>query len=421
MLRLFRPTLPRLRPGYRSLNIALPRWPFPRAVAKSSVQADATLAQKVGRPAIRNQVLFVASGTFLIYMWTAALTTVETEEAVENLTRGRSRTWPHTITSADMKNAADIALTQELRDGLKKVGAATAGLPTATRNHILRIWSTVAQSYLNVTEGKRLCWKLCLLNIGVWLMWKSRRFNPYMARNFVHDPLSGRSITLLTSIFSSPVLLLLGMNLLLLDGFGSSAALHLRHRQEKMPGSELEASSRHHFLAFFISAGLFAGLTSHIIHAKVLYPRMISRLSSKPAMSSKPDTWAAALRNIPPPKSRLRSFLRIPSPVPTPPVPRLTPRFAGTGALYALMTLSALGFPNAEIALFYPPDLSVPIQWAACGLLLLDVFGIFRGWKLLDHFGHLGGAAFGALYYNYGPDIWNGLRAYFAQETDEES
>jgi rhomboid-like protein len=49
--------------------------------------------------------------------------------------------------------------------------------------------------------------------------------------------------------------------------------------------------------------------------------------------------------------------------------------------LYALMTLTALGFPNAEVALFYPPNYSVPIQWGVGGLLLLDVLGIWRGWR----------------------------------------
>ncbi|KAJ7066588.1 hypothetical protein C8F01DRAFT_1052830 [Mycena amicta] len=414
-----RTTLPRLRNGCRSLNISLPRWPTAKPAVNPTLQSDASLAQKVGRPSIRNQALFALSGTFLAFTYAAALTTVETDETIEKMTRGRARTWPHTITSLDMRNAADFVLAQELRDGLKKVGTVTEGLPAATRNRIMRLWASVAQSYLNVSDGKRLCWKLCLLNVGVWLAFKSRRFQPFMMRNFVHDPLSGRSLTMFTNIFSSRVLFVLGMNLLVLDGFGSSAAFHLTQRQERIPNPELESTSRYHFLAFFISAGLFAALTSHIMHVKVLYPRLISRLSSTQPATAKPDTWAAALRNIPPPTSRLRSFFRFSSS--SPPPPRLTPRFAGTGALYALMTLTALGFPNAEVALFYPPNYSVPIQWGACGLLLLDIFGIWRGWKLLDHFAHLGGAVFGGLYYAYGPGIWNWLRAGMADSPREQS
>lgn len=34
---------------------------------------------------------------------------------------------------------------------------------------------------------------------------------------------------------------------------------------------------------------------------------------------------------------------------------------------------------------------------------------------MFDHWAHLGGAAFGAVYFKYGPDLWNNMRAQFAQ------
>jgi rhomboid-like protein len=116
-----------------------------------------------------------------------------------------------------MKNASNFALAQvrgfvlplspltrmyqELREDLKTVANSTEWVPAVARNRLMRAWATVAQTYLNVTEGKRLCWKICLLNVGVWLAWKSKRLQPFMLRNFVHDPLSGRSLTMLTSMF----------------------------------------------------------------------------------------------------------------------------------------------------------------------------------------------------------------------------
>ncbi|KAJ7606168.1 hypothetical protein DFH06DRAFT_1251794 [Mycena polygramma] len=319
-----------------------------------------------------------------------------------------------------MRNASNFALAQELRESLKSFNSWTEGLPSATRNRLMHLWVNVAQSYLNVTEGKRICWKICLLNVGVWLAWKSKRLHPFMLRNFVHDPLSGRSLTMLTSMFSSRTLPILALNLFLLDGFGSSASFHLLQRQDRMPDGQIEATSRYHFLAFFISAGLFAALTSHIIHLKVLYPRLISRLalpSNQPI--PKPDTWASALRSNPP-TSRLRSFFRSPFKS-SRPKDQLLPRVGGTGALYALMTLTALGFPNSEIALFYPPNYSIPVQWGVGSLLLLDIFGILRGWRLFDHFAHLGGAAFGALYYAYGPQFWNWLRVGVADPSPDRN
>ncbi|KAJ7115928.1 hypothetical protein C8R44DRAFT_832752 [Mycena epipterygia] len=410
---------PRIRIPCRSFNYSAPR----RSAAKplltpsSTLRPELSLAQRVGRPSVRNQAIFAVFGTCVAFTYAAAWTNIETDEWIEKLTRGRApRTWPHTITSTDMRHASDFALAQELREGLKSLGTATEGLPTATRNRIMRLWANVAQSYLNVSEGKRLCWKICLLNIGVWLAWRSKRLQPFMLRNFVHDPLSGRSITMLTSMFNSRIALVLALNLFFLDGFGSSASFHLLQRQERMPDGQLESTARFHFLAFFVAAGLFAALTSHIIHLKILYPRLISRLSlpsSLPATNS--ETWASALRTPTPPKSRLRSFFQFFTS--THPKTQLTPRVGGTGALYALMTLTALGFPNAEIALFYPPNYSVPVQWGVTGFLLLDVLGIFRGWKFFDHFAHLGGAAFGAVYYVYGPRFWNWLRVGVADPT----
>ncbi|KAJ7155442.1 hypothetical protein C8R43DRAFT_1087522 [Mycena crocata] len=395
---------PRIRFACRSFTYSIPRR------FKSAARPE-LLSHKIGRPS------FAVLGTCVAFTYAAAWTNIETDEWIEKLTRGRpAQTWPHTVTSIDMRSAADFALAQELREGLKSVGTLTQGLPAATRNRIMRTWANGAQSYLNVTDGKRLCWKIALLNIGVWLAFKSRRLQPFMSRNFIHDPLSGRSVTMLTSMVSSRIALVLAFNVFFLDGFGSSASFHLFQRQEKMPNGQLESTARFHFLAFFIAAGLFAALTSHVIHLKVLYPRMISRLSLPSNLpASNPDTWASALRAPVPPVSRLRSFFRFF--LPSHPKTQLTPRVGGTGALYALMMLTALGFPNAEITLFYPPNYSVPVQWGVGSMLLLDMLGIWRGWRFFDHFAHLGGALFGAAYYVYGPRFWNWLRVGMANPS----
>ncbi|KAJ7043569.1 hypothetical protein C8F04DRAFT_1072556 [Mycena alexandri] len=419
-------SFPRIRVHCRSFTCPTPcrSTAKPLSAPSLALPREPSLAQKIGRLSIRRQVIFTVLGTCTVFAYAAAWTNTETDEWIDKLVRGRAhraQTWPHTITSMDMKNAANNVLAQELRDGLKTVGSVTEGLGNGVRNRIMLAWATVAQSYLNVSEGKRICWKICLLNVGVWLAWKSRRLKPFMLRNFVHDPLSGRSLTMLTSMFSSRIAFILALNLLFLDGFGSSASFHLSQRQERMPDGQIESTTRFHFLAFFIAAGLFAALTSHVIQVKVLYPRLVSRLSlpsSQPVI--KPDTWASALRPSPPPRSRLRSFFRslFSSSYPK---NQLTPRVGGTGALYALMTLTALGFPNAELALFYPPNYSVPVQWGVCSFLLLDILGIWRGWRFFDHFAHLGGAAFGAAYYVYGPRFWNWMRAVVADPTHSKS
>ncbi|KAJ2839353.1 hypothetical protein FBU31_000711 [Coemansia sp. 'formosensis'] len=52
------------------------------------------------------------------------------------------------------------------------------------------------------TRGECFVYGIFALNTAVFIMWGSRRLNPFMKRNFVHDPRSNRSYTLLTSMFS---------------------------------------------------------------------------------------------------------------------------------------------------------------------------------------------------------------------------
>ncbi|CAK5267640.1 unnamed protein product, partial [Mycena citricolor] len=381
-----------------------------------------SLVARIRRQPVRQQTIFVVLGSFFVFTWAAISTNLETDEWVARLTRGQgSRTWPNTIRSVDLKRAADISLAQELRDNLKKLADSTEGLPNVIRNFVVYGYGSVAQAYLNVTDGKRLCWKIGLLNVGVWLAWRSNGLRSYMQRNFAHDVLSGKSRTLLTSILSSRYSVVLLLNLLFLDGFGSSSSFHMTKRMNESIGAPLEATSAYHFLAFFVSAGLFSGLVSHIVHLKIIYPRMIARLSRQDSHSaSRPDTWAAALRtaNAPTPRLRLLRFFRRSE---APENPSLMPRAGATGVLYAMMMLTALGFPDAEISPYYPPSWSLPLQWCMSVMLVFDVVGIWRGWKFFDHFAHLAGAAFAAIYYNYGTQLWIWLRINSVDEPPSKS
>ena len=41
----------------------------------------------------------------------------------------------------------------------------------------------------------------------------------------------------------------------------------------------------------------------------------------------------------------------------------------------------------------------------AAGLMAMDTAGIVRGWRILDHYAHLSGAAFGGAYFFGGPYV----------------
>lgn len=65
------------------------------------------------------------------------------------------------------------------------------------------VWSyvQVLQPILDASEGKRLCWAIGLTNAAVWLVWQFPHAQRFMMRSFTHNPLSGLSYTLLTSMF----------------------------------------------------------------------------------------------------------------------------------------------------------------------------------------------------------------------------
>ena len=80
--------------------------------------------------------------------------------------------------------------------------------------------------------------------------------------------------------------------------------------------------------------------------------------------------------------------------------------------------MTALAFPSAQISLVVPPSYPIDIQTGVAGLLLIDVVGALRGWRVIDHWAHLGGAAFGAAYWAFGPEMWTRLKR---QPKQEES
>lgn len=171
---------------------------------------------------------------------------------------------------------------------------------------------------------------------------------------------------------------------------GSAAYYYILREQDKTSPPQLESTAAWHFLAFFISgtqniynppqnvplkllylAGLFSGLVSHVVSAKIHYPRLITQLASSANVVNKPDTWAAAVaassgsaRGAAAKKSR-----------------DILPSLGASGAIYGAVTLTALAFPESQVALFIPPSYPISIQWGVGGMLLLDTIGILRGWR----------------------------------------
>ena len=73
--------------------------------------------------------------------------------------------------------------------------------PARLKVDISWLYVQIAQPIVDVDEGIRVAACLAVLCTTTWLAWKSRKLKPFMAKYFTHDPLSGRSITLFTSLF----------------------------------------------------------------------------------------------------------------------------------------------------------------------------------------------------------------------------
>ena len=61
--------------------------------------------------------------------------------------------------------------------------------------------------------------------------------------------------------------------------------------------------------------------------------------------------------------------------------PVIHPSLGASGAIYAAVTLSALAFPDSQVAIIFLPWLAVPITYGVGSMVLLDIMGVIRGWQ----------------------------------------
>ncbi|KAL0066079.1 hypothetical protein AAF712_006910 [Marasmius tenuissimus] len=229
-------------------------------------------------------------------------------------------------------------------------------------------------------------------------------------------------------MFSHQGFLHLALNCLALESFGSAAYVYLNNSVTQEAPNKLESTSVYHWLAFYTSAGLFSSLVSHVVSVKFKYPRLIAQLSSPAANAPKAaDTWATAVAaSSATAKSTPRSLFSFTQPSSTSSAvasatsaaasastkaPLIPSSLGASGAVYACVTMTALAFPQAQVSLIFPPSYPIDIQTGVMGLVAFDILGIIRGWRVIDHWAHLGGAAFGALYWAYGPKLWARMRS----------
>ncbi|KAI8996623.1 hypothetical protein BD414DRAFT_409158 [Trametes punicea] len=395
------------RPPHRSFSFTLNRR-LSRAVAENVSKPPSfreqlakakqlpSFTDAVRKVPVRNQILFVVAGTAGALALGAHLTNYELVKwwtYIISMPQDAGIHRERPPTSEELIRARYFAFGRQLQSSLATLKTSMEQLPDTLK--IMAVWSYVQvfQPILNASEGKRMCWVIGALNCAVWVAWRVPRWNALMMRSFTHNPLSGKSYTLLTSIFSHENFFHLLFNCMALASFGSAASQQLTIQQKKVEeqrGVLSEPTPKWHVLAFFVSAGLFAGLVSHVAYARWLYPKRIASLKSS-------GTPANALRSGSPAATAAREGQH---------------SLGSSGAIYATFAITALGFPDAEITFIIPPWFPINIWTGFCTLLSIDLLGVIRGWKIFDHYAHLGGAAFGAFWYAYGAKIWYELRSW---------
>ena len=161
-----------------------------------------------------------------------------------------------------------------------------------------------------------------------------------------------------------------------------------------------ESTATYHFLALYLScayypsfeppylltvifhaAGLFSSLASHLVTTRFIYPRLLSRLV-QPEKTGPPgviDKFSSSL------SSAAKSSARPSTTDAATAAPTILPSLGASGAIYSTVVMSALAFPDAEVALVFPPTPSFPIEYGVGGLVLPDCIGVLRGWRYDDH------------------------------------
>ncbi|KAI0050966.1 hypothetical protein FA95DRAFT_1676293 [Auriscalpium vulgare] len=267
--------------------------------------------------------------------------------------------------------------------------------------------------YYMMPDGRRMTWNICTVNTLLWGCWRLRsvsRLPTWFLYGF-HNPMSTRNVTLFTSIFfhtSLPHLIACNLAILIL---GEATAGWMQQEQGQMPGPlSYESTPKYHFLFFCTAAGIISAATSTIAFRAFGYRQLLANIAVAPIVGS------LSARSV---VNRLKTFF-----TPSYSRPQLTEMpapvtYGASGLAYALATVSAIS-PHTHISVNGNNIPVTALQWGLGVALLADVVGAMAGWRRLDHWAHLGGAAFGALYYAYGMQRWAEKRsADWTKETDE--
>ncbi|GAA6021639.1 hypothetical protein JCM11491_001248 [Sporobolomyces phaffii] len=310
---------------------------------------------------VGRQFGFVLGGSALALGGAAWMTNRDTRDR----TRARARGWPNWGRQPRGTGLQPDLARSRFDDAYTRAKAVVDAFPG---NRLVVI---AQEKWIALGEARRTQCGLITSFAAVFLLWRlpSTRLAQWLA----HDPLSGRAATQLTSVFSHRTLPHLAFNSIALYSFGTACFSYLDY-SELLPRS----TSRYEFVSFFVTAGLVSSFASHVWFSRVIAGRLLRHTAATTA------------------PHQLRSSI--------------VPSLGASGAVYSCLTLTALSFPDSNVSLIFLPFVPLPIGAATGALVAVDLVGLVRGWNMFDHAAHLAGAAFGALYWSLGHDLFDRVR-----------
>jgi rhomboid-like protein len=190
--------------------------------------------------------------------------------------------------------------------------------------------------WLGLSAASRFSLTIVALNGVVFAMWRVRRLSQFMDKFFISSITQRTSLPLLLSSFSHMEWWHLGLNMMVLWSF-APVLLNIL-------GDRLTA---HNSWPFYITSAAFASAVGLAVR----------------------KTRGVTVGSL-----------------------------GASGALLSVITLVVLNNPDAMFYLIFFPFIPLPAPIVLMGVVSLDVWGLVRGWQILDHAGHLGGVLFACLY-----------------------
>lgn len=213
---------------------------------------------------------------------------------------------------------------------------------------LVRAYIMVEEKILSLSEAEKTLWSLIGINVAIFGCWQIPRLMPFMMKWFTHNPaVPGRSITMVTSVFSHQEGFHLALNMVGLYSFGMVIHQHMGREQ---------------FVASYLATGIGANVVSHVL--------------------------SLATRRFRP----------------------VMPGLGASGAIYGLLAGTAVLYPNSSVSLIFLPFIPIKMGYALPAMMGFDLAGVMLGWRRFDHYAHLAGASIGLAYMTYGEKyLWRPL------------